>query len=269
MANPDWPTAANDVQQNELFKAQLAHLAAVQADEAAADGRLEEAYYGAIRARLDQSTSAAEVVQRAAAAIGALYGAGLGVVFSVTDNPLPARGVVPLVFLGCAIAMSTVYLAWGGGAKPPAATAPPGEAPNALERGQRSIVLFAAVVTEFNQRRRRYLRGSILALALGLVLIPVPFVTIDTDGAAGTATATTSLPDWPDPAGVTTKAELARYRAELDETAAARAKAIEQAAQPKDAALLTITWLPEGTTAWLIIIGSVLGVLLLYVLIPR
>lgn len=269
MADPDWPSAQGDEQALELYKTKLAHIAAVRADQAAADGRFEDAYYGAIRARLDQSRAAAEVVQRAAAAIGALYGAGLGVVFSVTDNPLPARGVVPLIFLGCAIVMSTVYLAWGGGEKQPGATEPPGEAADALERGQRSIQMFSAVVSEFNRRRRRYLRGSILALSLGLVLMPVPFIAIDTDGPAKTPPTATALPAWPDPSRVTTRAELARYRAELAEAATARAQAIEAAAQPEDSTLLDISWLPEGTKSWLIILSLVLGSLLLYVLIPR
>jgi len=51
-------------------------------------------------------------VQKAAAAIAALYTPLLGVVFSVNDNPLPSRGVIPVLFLGLAILSSTAYLAY-------------------------------------------------------------------------------------------------------------------------------------------------------------
>jgi len=89
---------------------------------------------------VDRARAGAELVQKASAALVTLYTGVLALVFSVTNNPLPPRGVLAPVFLGLAVVLSTAYIAY---LEPttgynPAPTPVLGPEPKALERLTRS-----------------------------------------------------------------------------------------------------------------------------------
>ena len=122
---------------------------------------------------VERSRDSAKYVQTAAAAIATLYTGLLGLVFSVTDHPLPLRGVIPTAFLGLAVALAAAYLAfittprrlkmYGGGAS---------LAEQQLNRTGFLIKWVNATVRD----RRWAIRASVLCLAFGVAFIPVPFV---------------------------------------------------------------------------------------------
>src|SRR5690349_11136386 len=69
-------------------------------------------FYTLASASLERSRFAAETIQKASAAIAALYTGVLALVFSVTDNPLPLRGILAPIFLGLAVVLSSMYLTY-------------------------------------------------------------------------------------------------------------------------------------------------------------
>ncbi len=118
------------------------------------NNQYDTSYFQAVldieKGAIERSRSAADLVQKAAAAIGGLYTGVLGVSFSVTNKPLPPQGFIPAIFLGLAIALSTAYVAYVS--KPsdvslnPLHTSPP-------MRMQRHINNFFRIVSSAVQRR--------------------------------------------------------------------------------------------------------------------
>ena len=74
--------------------------------------------YLAMGAAMGRSRDAAQTVQRAAAGIGALFSAGVGLSFAASESTVPLRATLPLIFLGLSVVFATVYLAWLGGTSP-------------------------------------------------------------------------------------------------------------------------------------------------------
>lgn len=80
--------------------------------EPAAKIALEKSFvdhiFDVAKGSIDRARAGAEKVQTAATAIAGLYTTVLGVSFSVTEKPLPGRGLIAPIFLGAAIVASTV-----------------------------------------------------------------------------------------------------------------------------------------------------------------
>src|SRR5919204_1191413 len=148
---------------------------------------------------IDRTRAGAATVQTAAAAIAALYTSLLGVVFSVTNNPLPSRGVIPVLFLGLAILASTGYLAYlTRAASIRLLEAKPSQFEREAERA-RSLILWTRKACEHNAY---LLQLSVVALGFGLAFLPAPFISFTGQPSAGNAsgaTTTTTTPDWPTP----------------------------------------------------------------------
>lgn len=271
MAEPQWPKPGDETPPEvELLKAKLAWInerakeqgARAQA-EVATELELYKEFHKALvegaRSAIDRSRTAAETVQKAAAGILALYTAVLGVAFSVAENPLPSRGVLPAVFLGGAVAFSTAYLAYLS--KPRAV---PGPAPQSAFRAAamartRTFLQWAGAPVS---RRSYWLRASVIALGVSLMFIPAPFISgsfpyVDrlpwNENKTMTALSE-ARQDWPKvPVGVTRdnlQLWKIRYAAEVKEVAAAREK-FKAPGQPSYA---NQTW-------WLAAILGVLAVL--------
>src|SRR5580700_248889 len=160
----------------------------------------DQGYYNAVLAigqgAITQSRSAAQVVQTAAAAIGTLYAGALGVSFSVSSRQLPFRGILPALFLGLAIAASSVYIAYLGTDTPvamePLHTSPP-------IRMQRRLDNFLRIVSAVVSRRTYWLRVSVVGLGLGDLFLPLPFISVgDVTPAISTQALNAAYP-WPDP----------------------------------------------------------------------
>jgi hypothetical protein len=236
----DWPEPGDDTERKKkVFEAQVAaaqeHAKAVDARaQAEADAELanhaefHKALIALAQGSVERARASAETVQKAAAAILALYTAILGAAFSVTENALPSRGVIPTLFLGLAVVCSTAYLAYlsrPGGSPPPQATG--AFRPAALERS-RAFITWAGNITI---HRSYWLRASVVALGVALVFLPAPFLgplpLLDRIYPAEVRAATEAA-DWPDlPGGTADDLQLRRilYKAQVDEAAAARKNA--------------------------------------------
>jgi hypothetical protein len=239
MSSP-WPDPRQDAaRQKQVFDAMVAaaqeHAKAVDARaQAEADAELanhaefHKALMTVAQGSVERARASAETVQKAATAILALYTAVLGAAFSVTENALPSRGVIPTLFLGTAVVFSTAYLAYlttPGSSPAPRATG--GFRPAAMERTRRFIEWAGATA----RHRAYWLRASVVALGVALMFLPAPFLgplpLLDRLTPAPEQAADTR-PAWPSiPPG--SSADLAlrkiRYQAEVDEVAAKRAAA--------------------------------------------
>lgn len=189
-------------------------------------GGYDQAYYQALldvaKGAIDRSRSAAELVQKSAAAIGTLYVGIIGVTFSVSNHRLPPRGLAPAIFLGIAIILSTAYVAYLTPPEEvdlgPLSTSPP-------ERLQNRLDNFYAVIDKTVERKTPWLRAAVVALGLGVVLLPAPFVSL-----AGGDTADVSAQAWPVAPVVPSDrvaVEAIVYKAQVDEVAARRQQLVE------------------------------------------
>jgi len=206
-------------------KGELDANAANQAAKVAYDQAYYQTLLEAGKASLERARSAAELVQKAAAAIGTLYAGVLGVSFSVADRRFPLRGIIPALFLGLAIALSMVYAAYitrpGEVALQDLSTSPP-------ERLQGRLVNFFAIITDAVQRRSTWLRASVVSLGLGVFFLPTAFVTFGNSGQPDRS----KLTPWPTPpvAATDRAASLAGpvFKAQVDEVSSLRRAQLDQ-----------------------------------------
>jgi hypothetical protein len=181
------------------------------------------ALYTVSTASVDRSRTAAELVQKASAAIAVLYTGAITLAFSVTDNPLPARGALTPIFLGLAVVLSTAYVAYIGPKQgySPGPQPTVGLEPKAFER----LNAFIAFTHKIATRRSGALRASVVALGVGLVFIAAPFIALGTPEGKDYTDLDESLqwasiePGAPDPVLSAQAAELASAR--KDATSAA------------------------------------------------
>lgn len=244
MAEPIWPAPDNDAERLEVLKARLTwrserakeHGARAQAEvanELELYKEFHKALFEAARSAIDRSKSAAETVQKAAAGILALYTAVLGVSFSVAENPLPSRGVLPAVFLGTAVAFSTAYLAYLSKPRAVAAPQPHSSLRESAMARTRTFLRWVGVPVS---RRSYWLRASVIALGVSLMFIPAPFLSGSLPyvdrlpwNEDATETDDSAAPqDWPEVPTEVTPANVQlwriRYAAEVKEVATAREK---------------------------------------------
>jgi hypothetical protein len=143
------------------------------------------------RGSIDRSRDSAKYVQTASAAIAALYTGLLGLVFSVTDHPLPVRGVYAGVFLGLSVALATAYLAFITRPGAPTRHAAGGSLSELalLRTGYLTRWVNATV-----HHRRYALRASVLSLGLGVAFVPAPFVAAERAPAIPAAPTAPAIP---------------------------------------------------------------------------
>jgi hypothetical protein len=188
---------------------------------------------------IDRARASADTVQKAATAILAIYTGILGVSFSVTNHPLPSRGVIAAAFLGVAVVCSTVYLAYlttGEGVDEPGPTESEEDAQ--MERS-RTFIIWARGAAE---PRRYWLHVGVVALGVALAFLPAPFVgALPWIGGHDAAREPAKPPSWPaPPTGTSAQLRLLeiQYRAKIAEAAAAR----RAAASPATGAAVNRSW---------------------------
>lgn len=161
----------------ELAKAEDAAVTDFQKARWQTDAELTKAFHQTIadvaKGSIDRSRDSAKFVQTAAAAIVTLYSGLLALVFSVTDNPLPLRGVYAAVFLGLAVALATAYLAFI--TKPPSPKIYAGGG-NLTEMQLHRTGYLTRWVNATVHDRRWAIRASVISLALGVAFIPAAFI---------------------------------------------------------------------------------------------
>jgi hypothetical protein len=187
-------------------------------------------FYTLAAGSLERSKFAAETIQKASAAIAALYTGILAYVFSVTDSPLPLRGVLAPVFLGAAVVLSSVYLTYLVAPRDvdPAWNLPDGVAleQRAYKRLNAFIMETRAIVTwQFG-----LLGSALAALFVGLAYIVLPFVGVPQAFASPATEATVkAAAPWPAPdlvaSGLPVELSAELYKQQIAETAALRAEA--------------------------------------------
>jgi hypothetical protein len=122
---------------------------------------------------IDRSRDSAKHVQVAASAILPIYTGVLALAFSVTENPLPVRGVFAAVFLGLAVALSTGYLAFLTRAKAPELHGGGGSLAEMqfLRTGYLTKLVNATVYN-----RRWMMHAAVVSLVFGAALLPAAFI---------------------------------------------------------------------------------------------
>lgn len=220
---------------------------------------MHEHLYAVAAASPERARSAAETVQKASAAIAALYTGVLALIFSVSGNQLPLRGITAPLFLGLAVVLSTAYLAYITRKEdrdfPELATGGAYE-PMAYKR----LKSFIEITSLMAQRRSWMLRGAVLSLGIGLAAIALPFL-------SGPALAFTTESEekieavypWPSPnPEATSTNEVNLFKAQLDEAADARAKARVNPPAPVDVVSSTefFFW-STGAGVLIVALGSV------------
>jgi hypothetical protein len=228
-----WPTAKGDSREFnkqldlanlEVRKKRTDQEIALNQAETDADLALEEKFYESVfevaKGSIDRARASADFVQKGAGAIVAIYGAVLGVAFSVSERPLPARGVLPAFFLGLAIVCATYFIAW--------LPDPEERIDQAAEEGDSPREQLANTFVLWTKRaaldRPKWLRASVVSLAAGLMFLPAPFVSFGTSHIAATATS------WPQPkdAALGANIELRKilYQAQVNQAVAAKPQAV-------------------------------------------
>lgn len=177
-----WPTKAGDAGgDHDTFLAML-EVRKKRADQEISrqtaadtfDDELYQAYYtGAIevgKTSLDRAHNAADVVQKASAAIVTLYVGILSATFAATSKPMPFDGVFAAILLGLAVALSTAFIAYlpSKTIKSKAAA----EITNADDVAND----FVAWMREAASKRAYFLRASVLALGCAMFFLPAAFV---------------------------------------------------------------------------------------------
>lgn len=203
-------TAADTKQLDDDF----AHGAAERAAELASKAAYEQALLDVAKGTLDRARANADLVQKASAALVPLYTGALALVFSVTDHPLPLRGLIPTIFLGLAVVASTIYLAY---VTDPRSVEGPRPTSVLREMARRRVAAFIIWTRSAAFARAYWLRVSVLALAASLAFLPAPFL-----GSNANAKATAIQPATPWPPDVPTENnELTRilFQAQVNEIA--------------------------------------------------
>jgi hypothetical protein len=243
--------------------------------EAQAELDLNTEFHKAILAvaqgTLDRAQNGAETVQKAAAAVLTIYTAVLGVTFSVSNHPLPARGLTAAALLGFSIVFSTGYLAFLRGTR--SATAAPEAKASARAAELARDRFFIEWTRTASLTRSYWLRASVLCLGFAVMFLPAPFIAVGQVkvdghvlfGKTQPPPAATKLPRWPRTPSETSTPSLQRilYKAQVAEVATARTETAKPVARPAKAgddgvwAILAIVALAASLfTAWLFGLGA-------------
>lgn len=193
-----------------------------------ADAELYTEYHKAVAQvatdTIQRARSGVEFVEKATVAILGVYTGVLGVVFSVTDNPLPSVGVIPAFFFALSIALAAVYLAFVKQADPP-----PGRETSSIIKHNQDLrtAFFVRWTMAIVRNKKSAARISVAALIAGVLFLPSPFLSIPDDRDLSVAerrvedlqddVADLTLPAAPAIGGAATdEMRLAAYQALLD-----------------------------------------------------
>ena len=199
--------------------------------------------------RAKQGQALAELVQKAAGAIVTLYTGLLALVFAADGATLPGRGLIPALFLGLSILLSTAYVAFLDEPNESLFQARTSKRESAWAQTRGLI----GWVNSATFQRAHFLRASVVALGLGVAFLPLPFISGDIFGsgqvqavdpivtaAASPDASRSAVPDWPSPGPDANPSAAAAYeqilfQARVDEVAAARAAAQANAGETDNA----------------------------------
>jgi hypothetical protein len=145
------------------------------ASEAALVKSVHDAYLSLAQGALDRAMKRAEFLTAVVTGLTAIYTGVLGFTFSSAagNTPLPARGLLPGIFLGLALVLASTYVAF---------IRAYGKSRQLLPSGLGGQLAQERLVTFFDWtfsgvlRRAWALRLSVVSLAVAVALLPIPFV---------------------------------------------------------------------------------------------
>ena len=207
-----------------------------------ARAKFYEKLYDLSASTVDRSRAAAEVVQKSAAAIVTVYSGILAVVFTVTGNPFPLRGLLTPTFIGISIACSAAYSGFVGSGDKFTFVAPLDRS-LVSQRELRGFIrysLFSDIATNLSMRRIWLLHTSVAALAVGVIFIVAPFIDLRPEGnpdGARSLEAGRNLSAGPSPPPSAASNETGRilYQKQVEEVAEVRKKELRRSANRNDA----------------------------------
>jgi hypothetical protein len=168
-----------EVENARADKAREVMEARVDADRTAEVALLKsihDAYIDVTKGTLDRSVTRAQFLTAAIGAVSTAYTTLLGVNFAVASSkPAPGRALIPVVFLGVALALAALYVAFLRRTSSDRQLLPTSTAVTVAEDRLVTFMewTFAGVLA-----RSWALRTSIVAFAAGIAVMPLPFVTI-------------------------------------------------------------------------------------------
>lgn len=139
--------------------------------------KLYEAMLATAGGAIDRARSGAQWVETAAAAIIGIYTGVLAAVFVGDSDPLPARGIVPAIFLATSVMLAAFYLAFltrGRDVAMPNLDS----VPDSARRLQAHVASYVEWISAAVTNRQAFLRGAVVSLAFGVLFLPLPFVSI-------------------------------------------------------------------------------------------
>ncbi len=142
-------------------------------------------YISVAQSSLDRAIQRGTYITTAAGAVATLYTGLLGLRFTANHPDLPARSVIPALFLGGAVAFSAFYLSFLRARTKVSEFLPSGLGGTVIQTRLLAFMewTFAGVLA-----RAWSLRLAVVALALGISLLPIGFVQLNTN--------TTSILGW-------------------------------------------------------------------------
>lgn len=137
-------------------------------------------YIAVAQSSLDRSIQRATYVTTAAASVVTLYTGLLAFRFSATGkgSMLPARSLIPALFLGAAVVFSTFYIAFLRRQTMVSEMLPSGQGGNIVET---RLLSYLEWVSAGIIARAWSLRLSVISLGFGLILLPIGFVNLSTN----------------------------------------------------------------------------------------
>jgi hypothetical protein len=156
-----------------------------RAAETALLSALHTAYIEICKSSLDRSVKRAEFLTATIGAVATTYTTLLGINYAVANGkPLPERAMLPVIFLGIALLLAAVYVAFLRKTVTARRLLPTSVGGQVAEERLKTFMewTFAGVLS-----RTWALRTAIVSFAVGVALLPLPFVAISNHTGAALA----------------------------------------------------------------------------------
>jgi hypothetical protein len=137
------------------------------------DARIEIA-----KGSIERAHNGAEFIRNAAGAIATVYTGVAGLAFATKDGlQLPARGIIPAIFLGLALVLSAAYVAWIRRGPDSPAPVPHSSLPEYQDRRLNAFTIWVSGIT---LNRAYAMHAAVISLGAGVLFLPTPFINIPT-----------------------------------------------------------------------------------------
>ncbi|MBV9605946.1 MAG: hypothetical protein JO027_12590 [Solirubrobacterales bacterium] len=157
--------------------------ARVNADRAAEVALLKsihDAYITVAQGTMDRTVTRAQFLTAAIGAVATTYTTLLGVNYAVASHhPAPGRALIPVIFLGLAFVLASVYVAYLSPTSGRRNLLPTSIGGTVAEDRLRTFMewTFASALA-----RAWAIRGAVVAFGIAIALLPLPFLSLSSNG---------------------------------------------------------------------------------------